>query len=93
MNIFEIVANVNISVSVLCFCRTTVKLYQKTLSEQGNRFYFVFSLTTHYQNHEFICVCSKCDKALRETFDFSHKNYFNNCKGCLIKNSPILKFF
>ena len=55
------------------------------LSEQGNRFYFIFSLTTHYQNDEFISVCCECEKALREVSDFSHKNYFNNWKGCLIR--------
>ena len=58
------------------------------LSEQGNRFFF---LTTYYQNDEFISVYSVCDKSLREASDFSHKNYFNNCKGCLIR--CYVKFF
>ena len=85
MNIFARSANVTVGVSILSFCPTTDKLYREMLSDKGNRFYFLFPLTTHYQNDEFISFCSECDKFLREVFNFTHKNYFNNCKGCLIR--------
>ena len=50
MNIFGISANVTVDVSILYFCQKTTKLHQEVLSDQGNRFYFVFSVTTYYRN-------------------------------------------
>ena len=85
MNIFEICPNVTVGVSIIHFCPTMVKFSQKMLSKQRDRFCFIFTLTSHYQNHEFISVSSECGKSLREVFNFSHKNYFNNCKECLIR--------
>ena len=48
MNIFEINTNVIVGVSIPYFGPTTVKLYRELLSEQENRFCFIFSLTTHH---------------------------------------------
>ena len=85
MNVFEISTNVTVHVSIPYFYPTNVKLYREMLSEQGNRFYFIFSFTTHYQNDEFISVRFQCNKVLREVFDISHKNYFNDGKRCLLR--------
>lgn len=62
-----------------------VKSYYEMLTKQGNRLGFLFSLTTHYQNHEFVSISSEWNKALRDVLDFSHKKYFNNSKGYLIR--------